>query len=191
MLKSYQRGESSRRTLEDGLSNSIRLTEPAETAERTPSASRRSGRAMAALDADTWLQAMKSKMDSIHKNQTRELVELPVGRKLLPCKWFFRYKYVTNLEKPKYKAQLVSKSFKQEYGVNYDEIFSPVVKMSTLWLLLRVVATKGLDIEQLDVKMTFLHTDLEEDIYMSQSAGFSVTGEESHIVCPLKKSLYG
>ena len=48
--------------------------------------------AMATLDADTWLQAMKSEMDSIHKNQTWELVELPTRRKLLPCKWVFRYK---------------------------------------------------------------------------------------------------
>ena len=47
----------------------------------------------------------------------------------------FRYKYVVDSEKPKYKAWLVAKGFKQEHGVDYDEIFSPVVKMTTLWLL--------------------------------------------------------
>ena len=111
------------------------------------------------------------------------MVELPAGRKPLPCKWVFRYKYVSDSEKPKYKARLVAKGFKQEHGVDYDEIFSLVVKMTTLWLLLGVIATQDLELEQLDVKTAFLHGDLEEDIYMSQLAGFSVTGEESHLVC--------
>ena len=55
--------------------------------------------------------------------------------------------------------------------------------MTTIQLLLEVVATKDLELEQLDVKTTFLHRDLEEDIYMAQPIGFSVTWEESHLVC--------
>ena len=82
------------------------------------------------------------------------------------------------------------KAFKQEHGVDYDDIFSPVVKMTTLRHLLGVVATKDLDLEQLDVKMKFLHGDFEEDINMSQLVGFSTKGEKSHLVCRLKKSLY-
>ena len=85
----------------------------------------------------------------------------------------------------------MAKGFKQEHGVDYDKIFSPVVKMTTLRLLLGVVATKNLELEQLDVKTTFLHEDLEEDIYMSPLVGFTAMGEESHLVCRLKKSLYG
>ena len=88
--------------------------------------------AIAAPDADTWLQAMRSEMVSIQHNQTWELDELPTGRKPLPYKWVFRYKYVSNSEKPKYKARLVAKGFKQEYGVDYDEIFSLVVKITSL-----------------------------------------------------------
>ena len=88
--------------------------------------------AIATPDAETWLQAMKSEMDSIHQNHTWELVERPTGRKWLPCKWVFRYKYVSYSEKPKYKVRLVSKGFKQEHGVDYDEVFSPIVKMTTL-----------------------------------------------------------
>ena len=56
--------------------------------------------AIAALDVDKWLEAMKSEMDSIHQNQTWELVELPSERKPLSCKWVFRYKYVADSEKP-------------------------------------------------------------------------------------------
>ena len=91
--------------------------------------------AIVARDAEPWLLAMKSEMDSIHQNQTWELVELPVGRKPLPCKWVLWYKYVSDSGKPKNKVQLVVKGFKQAHGVDYDEIFSPVVKMTTLWLL--------------------------------------------------------
>ena len=88
------------------------------------------------------------------------------------------YKYVSGSDKPKYKARLIAKGFRQEHGVDYDKIFSPVVKMTTLRLLLEVVAIKDLVLEQLDVKTAFLHEDLEEDIYMSQPAGFTATGEE-------------
>ena len=89
------------------------------------------------------------------------------------CFW---YKYVSDSAKPKNKAWLIAKGFKQEHGVNYDEIFSLVVKMATLRLLMGVVATKDLEREKLHVKTTFIHEHLEEDIYMSQPAGFSATG---------------
>ena len=85
--------------------------------------------AIAAPDANPWPQAMKSEMDSIHQNQTWELVELPLGRESLLCKWVFRYKYVSNSNTPKYKVWLVAKGFKQEHRVVNDKIFSPVVKI--------------------------------------------------------------
>ena len=56
--------------------------------------------AIATLDADTWPQAMRSKMDCIRENDTWELIKLPTGRKLLPCKWVYRYKYVFGSEEP-------------------------------------------------------------------------------------------
>ena len=63
--------------------------------------------------------------------------------------------------------------------------------MTTLRLLLGVVVTKDLEQERLDVKTAFVHGDLEEDIYMCQPTGFMVTREDGHLVCRLKKSLYG
>ena len=88
----------------------------------------------------------------------------------------FRYKYVSGSDQPKFKDRLVVNGFKQEQGVNYDEIFSLVVKMMTLRFLLGIVATEDLELEQLDVKTTFLHGDLNEDIYMSQPVGFTMMG---------------
>ena len=82
-------------------------------------------------------------------------------------KWVYRYKYVSDLENCKYRAWFVVKGFKKECNIDYNEIFSLVVKMMTLELLLGVVTIEDLKLEQMDVKTTFLHGDLEEDIYMS------------------------
>ena len=66
--------------------------------------------------------------------------------------------------------------------------YSPLVKMTTLRLLVGSIPSEDLELEQLNVKTPFLHKDLEEDIYMSQPAGFLATGEKSHLTCRLKKS---
>ena len=132
---------------------------------------------------------MKSEMDSLKKNQTWDLVQLPKDKIALPCKWVYRRK-VTPDAKSRYKARLVAKGFKQEYGVDFDEIFSPVVKMTTLRTLLALVASQDMELVQMDVKTAFLHGDLHEEIYMQQPEGFEVKGKEK-LVCKLKKSLYG
>ena len=145
--------------------------------------------AIATLNAETWLQAMRFEMDSIKVNDTWELVRLPTRRKSLPCKWVFKYKYVSGSNRPKFKALLIAKGFKQDHDVEYDELFLSVIKMRTLWLLLRVVVIEDLELAQLDVKTMFLHEDLEEDIYMSQPTAFMVTKEEGHLICRLKNPL--
>ena len=68
---------------------------------------------------------------------------------------------------PKYKARLVAKGFKQECGIDFNEIFSPLFKMMTLRVMLALVATENLELAQMDVKTTFLHGDLDEEIYMA------------------------
>ena len=85
---------------------------------------------------------------------------------------------------PKFKARLVAKGFRQEYGVDFNEIFSLVVKMTTLCFMLGVVPTEDLELMQLDVKTTVLHGDLEEEIYMEWPEGFMVSSQE-HLVSRL------
>ena len=129
------------------------------------------------------------KMNSLHNNNTYELVELPKGKKALRNKWVFKLK--KDGEKlVKYKARLMVKSFNRKQWIDFDEIFSLVVKMSSIQVILGLTASLDLELEQMDVNTVFLHIDLEEEIYMVQPEGFEAKGKE-HRISKLKKSLYG
>jgi hypothetical protein len=136
-----------------------------------------------------WEQGMKEEMDSLENNQTWDLVQLPAGKRALQNKWVYKLKEEDGGEK-RYKARLVVKGFAQKKGIDFDEIFSPVVKMTSIRTILSLVEVEDLHLEQLDVKTTFLHGDLEEEIYMQQPQGYEVKGKEN-LVCRLKKRLYG
>eukprot|EP00253_Pinus_taeda_P002364 PITA_02364 len=136
-----------------------------------------------------WELAMEEEMDSLMHNQTWDLVRLPAGKTTLKNKWVYRLKEEDG-GKQRYKARLVVKGFAQKKGIDFDEIFSPVVKMASIRTILSLVAAEDLHLEKLDVKTTFLHGDLEEEIYMQQPQGYEVKRKEK-LVCRLKKSLYG
>ena len=139
---------------------------------------------------ENWLQAMREEMKSLYDNHTYELMNLPKGKKALKNKWVFKLKTEEKSSQPRYKARLVVKGFSQKEGVDFSEIFSPVVKMSSIRVVLGLAASMDLEIQQMDVKTAFLHGELEEEIYMEQPEGFQMKGKED-LVCRLKKSLYG
>lgn len=141
-------------------------------------------------DKQCWMDAMKDEMKSLHDNHTFDLVKLPKGKRALRNRWVYKQKQDENASKPRYKARLVVKGCNQKKGVDFEEIFAPVVKMSSIRVVLGLAASMDLEIEQLDVKTAFLHGELQEDIYMQQPEGFKVKGKENY-VCKLKKSLYG
>ena len=126
----------------------------------------------------------------MHKNYTYNLVELPKGKRALRNKWVYKVKSREVDSSPRYKARIVVKRFQQKRGVDFGEIFAPVVKMTSIQTVLSIAASMDLEIEQLDVKTTFLHGQLDEEIYMDQPEGFMEKGKEN-LLCRLKKSLYG
>lgn len=146
--------------------------------------------AVECVDKLEWLHAMEDEIKSLHDNHTFELVPLPKGKRALKNRWVYRLKQEEKSLKPRYKARLVVKGFSQKKGVDFDEIFSPVVRMSSIRTVLGLAANLDLKIEQMDVKTAFLHGDLNEEIYMEQPEGFKVKGKEDY-VCKLSKSLYG
>jgi len=138
-----------------------------------------------------WENVMKEEMDSHKKSHTWDLIEKPEKQKLIGCKWIFKLKPgIPGVEKQRYKARLVAKGFSQQEGIDYNEVFSPVVKHVSIRLMLSPVVNMDYELEQMDVKTAFLHGNLEERILMSQPEGFIQEGNENK-VCLLRKSLYG
>ncbi|KAE8720956.1 hypothetical protein F3Y22_tig00017808pilonHSYRG00163 [Hibiscus syriacus] len=138
-----------------------------------------------------WRIAMNEEIQSLQKNQTWKLASLPKGKKAIGCKCVYAKKYgFPDKNNIRYKARLVAKGYAQTEGVDYNEVFSPVVKHSSIRILLALVAQLDLELVQMDVKTAFLHGDLDEEIYMTQPDGFKVA-EKEEMVCKLEKSLYG
>ncbi|KAG8483701.1 hypothetical protein CXB51_023428 [Gossypium anomalum] len=100
--------------------------------------------AISCEDSEKWMFAMQEEMESLHKNKTWDLVKLPKGKKTVRCKWVFKKKEGTpGVEEPKYKARLVAKGYSQVPGVDFTDVFSPVVKHSSIRALLGVQANFG------------------------------------------------
>src|SRR6266511_1084389 len=113
------------------------------------------------------MTAMEDEMQSLKNNCTWELVIFPKEKKTVRCKWIFKRKEcVSPTEKARYKARLVAKGYSQIPGIDFNDVFSPVVKHSSIRALLSIVAMLDYELEKLDVKTAFLHEKLEEDIYM-------------------------
>jgi histone deacetylase 1/2 len=90
----------------------------------------------------------------------------------------------------RYKARLVAKGFKQRYSSYYEDTFSPVVKTTTIRVVLSIAVFRGWTLRQLDVHNAFLHGLLEEEVYMKQPPGYEDSTRRDY-VCKLDKTLYG
>jgi hypothetical protein len=90
----------------------------------------------------------------------------------------------------KYKAWLIVNGYSRVEGIDFGEIFSPVANLTSIRFMLYVVVAFDFEVEQMDMKTTFLYGDLEEEIYMKQPEGFVVKGKKE-LVCKIKNSMYG
>ena len=93
-----------------------------------------------AIKEEHWINAMNEEMESIKKNDTWDLVDLPKEKECIGVKWVYKTKYKANGEVDKHKARLVAKGFAQEYGVDYNETFSPVARLDTIRMVLTIAA---------------------------------------------------
>lgn len=115
-----------------------------------------------------WSLAMDEEMSSQDKNHTWIIVKKPDNQRVIGSRWIYKYKMGTpGVEEPRFKARLVAKGYAQREGIDYHEIFAPVLKHVSIRILLSIVAQENLELEQLDVKTAFLHGELKEKIYMS------------------------
>jgi Reverse transcriptase (RNA-dependent DNA polymerase) len=111
------------------------------------------------------------------------------GMNAVGCKWVYSTKHTLEGKIDRFKARLVVKGYIQTYGVDYEETFVPVAKMNTVKTFISCVVNFGWDLFQLDVKNTFLHGDLKEEVYMEILPGFG-NEQLKGKVCRLKRSLY-
>lgn len=116
---------------------------------------------------------MNNELEALQKNDTWDIVELPKNKRPIGCKWVYKMKRKSNVSIERYKARLVAKGYTKQHGTNYLETFSPVVKITTIRVLLALAAKKGWFLEQLDIYNAFLHGTLEEEIYMNLPKGIS------------------
>ncbi|GKE72485.1 retrotransposon protein, putative, ty1-copia subclass [Tanacetum coccineum] len=127
-------------------------------------------------------------MDSLRKNKTWELVDPLVGQKLVSSKWLFKIKEgIEGVQNPRYKERLVARRFTQRVGIDYNKVFSAIVRHTSIRVILALTAYKDYELEQLDVKKAFLHGNLEEVIYMRQPPGYEQ--DDMLIACKSKADI--
>ncbi|KAJ0781359.1 putative RNA-directed DNA polymerase [Helianthus annuus] len=144
----------------------------------------------AANTSPEWRHAMNQEYQALLKNGTWSLVPYDNHSNLIDCKWVYRLKSDAQGKLTRYKARLVAKGFHQKPGVDYHETFSPVIKPTTIRVILSLAVTQQWPLRQLDVENAFLHGDISETIYMKQPPGFADPSKPNH-VCLLHRSLYG
>ncbi|GKB35226.1 ribonuclease H-like domain-containing protein [Tanacetum coccineum] len=153
---------------------------PNTTEEVGPKRSQRPSKLPAKLNEfvlEDKVNAMNDEMYALYENKTWFMIDLPISTKLIGCKWVFRIKYKSNGEVKRYKARLLAKGFSQKEGIDYEETFSPMVKMSIFRCLINLVVQKDWKVYQMDVNNAFLYGDLNEEVYMLPPLGFFKYGE--------------
>ena len=131
---------------------------------------------------------MNDEIASLYANGTWTLEDPPCGVKPIPTKWVYTVKYDAAGNVERFKARLVAQGFRQREGVDFQEVFAPVSKYSTLRALLAIAAANDMELQQLDITTAFLNGELAEEVYVLQPPGFEDgTGRAAH----LHRALYG
>jgi hypothetical protein len=138
--------------------------------------------------SEHWKHAMDAEVESLQKNSTWVLEDLLAERKALRGKWVYRYKFGAKGQVLKHKARWVVKGFMQKHGIDYDETYAAVVKPMSYKALFALAAIHDLEIEQMDFIAAFLHSKLQETVYMQQPTGYH---DGTRRACRLLRALYG
>ncbi len=144
--------------------------------------------AIKSRNAEKWNAAMKSELDSLHREGTWHVVPRSNDMFVIKCKWVFKIKTNEFGEVIRYKARLVAQGFTQTYGIDYDDTYAPVADASTRRLFLCLASDPKMVTKQIDIETAFLQSTLDKDIYLTPPLGLDVP-EGS--VLKLLKAIYG
>ncbi|GJZ09305.1 putative ribonuclease H-like domain-containing protein [Tanacetum coccineum] len=143
-----------------------------------------------ALDDESWVEAMQEELLQFKLLNVWTLVDLPHGKKAIGTKWVFRNKKDQRGIMVRNKARLVAQGYRQEEGVDYDEVFALVARIEAIRLFFAYASFMDFTVYQMDVKSAFLYGTIEEEVYVSQPPGF-VDPEFPNKVYKVEKALYG
>ncbi|GKB85072.1 putative ribonuclease H-like domain-containing protein, partial [Tanacetum coccineum] len=143
-----------------------------------------------ALDDESWVEAMQEELLQFKIQKVWTLVDLPSGKKAIGTKWVYRNKKDERGIVVRNKARLVAQGYKQEEGIDYDEVFAPVARVEAIRLFLAFASFMNFPVYQMDVKSAFLYGTIEEEVYVCQPPGF-VDPEFPEKVYKVEKALYG
>ncbi|GJT44908.1 putative ribonuclease H-like domain-containing protein, partial [Tanacetum coccineum] len=118
------------------------------------------------------------------------LCDLPDGKRVIGTKWVFRNKRDERGTIIKNKARLVAQGYRQEEGVDYDEVFAPVARIEAIRLFLAFASFMGFTVYQMDVKSAFLYGNITEEVYVKQPPGFEDPAHPNKVY-RVVKALYG
>jgi len=139
---------------------------------------------------EEWHSAMREEIQASRANRTWSLVSFHPLVNVVGSQWVYMIKYRSNGSIERYKTCLVARGFTQQEGIDYFEIFSPVIKQATVRLVFFIVVLCDWKIHQLDIHNAFLNGILNEEVYMKQPLGFVDSILPSYM-CRFHKSLYG
>jgi hypothetical protein len=117
-----------------------------------------------------------------------DIVPRPKGHRIVGSKWVFHVKHGPDGSVQKHKARIVTQGFTQVEGIDFNQTFALVTKFSSLCTIFTLAAKHNLKVHQMDVKATYLNTDLKEEIYIEAPPGFNIP--EGYVL-KLKKGIYG
>jgi hypothetical protein len=137
-----------------------------------------------------WRAAMESEMDTVEKNCTWELADLPRDHSAITLKWVFELKRDKTGAIVKRNARLVAHGFVQQEGIDFDDTFIPMARMESVRLLFALAAQEGWRVHHMNIKSVFFNGDLKEEVYVHQPPGFMIPDKEGKVLC-LRKVLYG
>jgi hypothetical protein len=160
----------------------------AENGSFDPNEPRTLREAQATSDWPKWEEAVRTELTQLKNMGTWELVEPQQDRTLVGNRWVLVKKTNKEGEVVKYKARLVAKGYSQIPGMDYNDTFSPVVRLETIRSILSTAAALDWEVQQMDVKGAYLNGILKEDVYMKQPEGYD---DGTGRVCRLRKTLYG
>ena len=143
-----------------------------------------------ALADDSWVEAMQEELLQFKLQEVWVLCDLPDGKRVIGTRWVFRIKRDERGNVIKNKARLVAQGYRQEEGVDYDEVFAPVARIEAIRLFLAFASYMGFPVYQMDVKSAFLYGTISEEVYVKQPPGFEDPAHPNKVYKVIK-ALYG